>query len=333
MKMSALIGLFLWGMALFTVNGLAQTSISFDYTGEVETYTVPNCVAQLEFVIKGAKGGGANGGNGSTVSGILDVVEGEILEIRVGGTGGCPSAGFNGGGEGGNSSGANAGCGGGGASDIRVGGSTAADRVVVASGGGGMGGGNTDANAGAGGCSSGLEGESPFGQGGNGATQNAGGLGGPPWIGSGNNGSAGSLANGGAGAIDPCYNVGPGGGGGGGYYGGGGGGSDCFASGTLGGGGGGGGSSLTPAGFTCVGGNVTGAGSITITPYRWGGHGHRTYEPTILRGRLASLDALGSRKLRLVRSRWTQRSRWSNRVGQPSRNHRLQRDRIQRKVH
>ena len=33
---------------------------------------------------------------------------------------------------------------------------------------------------------------------------------------------------GGNGAIDPCYNLGPGGGGGGGYYGGGGGGSDCY---------------------------------------------------------------------------------------------------------
>ena len=277
MKTSAQIGFFLFLVAAFSVQGIAQTPITFSYTGEVETYTVPNCVAQLEFVIKGAKGGGANGGNGSTVSGILDVVEGEVLEIRVGGTGGCPSAGFNGGGEGGSAGGANAGCGGGGASDIRIGGSTAADRVVVASGGGGMGGGNTDANAGAGGCTSGLEGESPFGQGGNGATQNAGGLGGPPWIGSGNNGSAGSLANGGDGAIDPCYNVGPGGGGGGGYYGGGGGGSDCFASGTLGGGGGGGGSSLTPAGFTCVGGNVPSAGSITITPI--GGVG-MVIEPT-----------------------------------------------------
>ena len=257
---------------------LSQTPIEFAFTGEVETYTVPSCVSQIEIILKGAKGGGPNGGNGTTVTGILDVVEGEVIEIRVGGMGGCPAAGYNGGGGGGSANnGANGGCGGGGASDIRIGGSALANRVVVASGGGGMGGGNTDANAGNGGCTSGNQGESPFGQGGNGATQNAGGTGGPPWIGSGNNGSNGALGIGGAGATDPCYNVGPGGGGGGGYYGGGGGGSDCFASGTLGGGGGGGGSSLTPAGFTCVGGNVSTAGSITIIPI--GGVG-MVIEPT-----------------------------------------------------
>ena len=251
-------------LLFFSAN--AQDAITFGYTGEVEIYVVPNCVSQLEVELKGAAGGGPNGGNGSTVTGIIDVVEGEILEIRVGGEGGCPAAGYNGGGIGGTAGGANAGCGGGGASDIRIGGSALSDRVVVAAGGGGMGGGNTDADAGDAGCNAGGEGDSPFGQGGNGATQNSGGAGGPPWIGSGNNGDGGGLGVGGDGAIDPCYNVGPGGGGGGGYYGGGGGGSDCFASGTLGGGGGGGGSSLTPAGFSCVGGNVSGQGSIVITP-------------------------------------------------------------------
>ena len=255
----------------------AQTPVNFDYTGEVELYVVPGCVSQLEITLEGAAGGGPNSGDGSTVTGILDVVEGQVLEIRVGGQGGCPSAGYNGGGGGGAAGGANAGCGGGGASDIRIGGSSLADRVAVAAGGGGMGGGNTDATAGNGGCNSGDPGESPFGQGGGGAAQNSGGGGGPPWIGSGNNGSSGSLGNGGAGATDPCYNVGPGGGGGGGYYGGGGGGSDCFSSGTLGGGGGGGGSSRTPAGFTCTAGNSSGNGSIVITPI--GGVG-MVVEPT-----------------------------------------------------
>ena len=202
----------------------AQDAITFGYTGDVEIYVVPNCVSQLEIELKGAAGGGPNGGNGSTVTGIIDV-EGEILEIRVE-AGECPAAGYNGGGVGGTASGGNAGCGGGGASDIRIGGSNLANRVVVAAGGGGMGGGNTDANAGEGGCNAGGEGDSPFGEGGVGATQNAGGPGGPPWIGSGNYGDEGELGMGGSGAIDPCYNVGPGGGGGGGYYGGGGGGSD-----------------------------------------------------------------------------------------------------------
>ena len=244
----------------------AQSPITYEYTGEVEIYIVPSCVSQLEVQLQGAAGGGANGGNGSTVTGILDVVEGDIIEIRVGGEGGCPAAGYNGGGTGGNAGGSNAGCGGGGASDIRIGGSALTNRVAVAAGGGGMGGGNTDAQAGDAGCNSGGQGESPFGQGGLGASQNSGGGGGPSWTGAGNNGDGASLGVGGNGAIDPCYNVGPGGGGGGGYYGGGGGGSDCWSSGSLGGGGGGGGSSLTPAGFSCVAGNVSGAGAVVITP-------------------------------------------------------------------
>ncbi len=255
----------------------AQTAIVFDYTGEVELYVVPSCVAQIEVMLEGAEGGGSNGGSGSTVSGIIDVVEGQVLEIRVGGQGGCPGAGFNGGGAGGgaNNNG-NAGCGGGGASDIRVAPYQLNDRVTSAAGGGGTGGGTTDAEAGISGCANGEDGDSPFGQGGSGATANNGGNGGPPWINAGNNGMSGELGTGGDGAIDPCYNVGPGGGGGGGKFGGGGGGSDCFASGTLGGGGGGGGSSLTPAGFTCVGGNVSGDGTITLTPL--GGIG-MTIEP------------------------------------------------------
>ena len=244
-----------------------QTPIAFDYSGEVEIYVVPSCVAQIEITLEGASGGGGNGGNGSTVSGIIEVVEGQVLEIRVGGEGNCPGAGFNGGGAGGGANNnANAGCGGGGASDIRVAPYGLADRVAVAAGGGGTGGGNTDAEAGTSGCNNGDDGDSPFGQGGSGATANNGGAGGPPWNNSGNNGDAGTLGIGGNGATDPCYNVGPGGGGGGGKHGGGGGGSDCFASGTIGGGGGGGGSNLTPAGFTCTGGNVPGDGTITITP-------------------------------------------------------------------
>ena len=252
---------------LYSSSAVGQITTTFSYSGEVESYIVPSCVYQLNVVIKGGEGGGPNGGGGATVSGILDVIEGQVIEIRVGNSGGCPNGGYNGGGDGANANNnANGGCGGGGGSDIRFAPFDLADRVAVAGGGGGMGGGNTDAFGGGGGCISGSIGESPFGDGGNGGTTNSGGNGGPPWITSGNQGGNGFIAQGGSGAIDPCYNVGPGGGGGGGLYGGGGGGSDCFASGTLGGGGGGGGSSLTPAGFTCVAGNVSSAGSISITP-------------------------------------------------------------------
>lgn len=255
--------------ALILLGGViihAQTTIVYDYTGEVEQYIVPACVTQLEITLRGAKGGGTNGGNGSTVTGFLDVTEGQILEIRVGGLGSCTSGGYNGGGDGGTAnSSSNYGCGGGGASDIRIAPFSLSDRVAVASGGGGMGGGDTDATGGVGGCANGTNGDSPFGVGGFGASATSGGNGGPPWITNGNTGGNGSLGLGGNGASDPCYSLGPGGGGGGGYYGGGGGGSDCFSSVPLGGGGGGGGSSLSPTGFTCTPGNVNSAGSITIT--------------------------------------------------------------------
>jgi gliding motility-associated-like protein len=249
-----------------TANAFAQETVTFNFTGAVQTYTVPSCVTSIDIVMAGAKGGGLNGGNGATVSGTISVVPGQVLEIYVGGTGGCPAAGFNGGGLGTTATGAgNEGCGGGGASDIRIAPFGLGNRIMVAAGGGGMGGGDTDALAGIGGCASGNGGESPFGQGGFGATQSAGGLGGPPWIANGNTGGNGALGIGGNGATDPCFDLGPGGGGGGGYYGGGGGGSDCFGTPSLGGGGGGGGSSLVPIGANCVAGNNNTNGFVTIT--------------------------------------------------------------------
>ncbi len=260
---------FVLGFLACMISGLAssQNTTTFAYTGEVETYTVPSCVYQLNIVLEGGQGGGAEGTGGSTVSGLLDVVEGQVLEIRVGNSGGCPLGGFNGGGAGGTANNdGNSGCGGGGGTDIRIAPFEINDRIAVAAGGGGMGGGSTDAFGGAGGCETGDDGESPFGDGGSGGNDDDGGNGGPSWIGSGNEGNSGSIGQGGDGAIDPCYNLGPGGGGGGGYYGGGGGGSDCYNFVPLGGGGGGGGSSFTPAGFTCVAGNVSSNGSVSITP-------------------------------------------------------------------
>jgi len=144
-------------------NAFAQESVTFNFTGAVQTYTVPSCVTSIDIVMAGAKGGGLNGGNGATVSGTISVVPGQVLEIYVGGTGGCPAAGFNGGGLGTTATGAgNEGCGGGGASDIRIAPFGLDNRIMVAAGGGGMGGGDTDALAGIGGCDSGSGGESPL---------------------------------------------------------------------------------------------------------------------------------------------------------------------------
>lgn len=241
-------------------------SITFNYTGAQQSWVVPPCVTSINVIAAGADGGGANGGNGAVVTATIAVTPGQTIYFYVGGSGNCPGAGWNGGGNGQNANSvANRSCGGGGASDIRIGGTGLGNRVLVAAGGGGMGGGTQDAIGGAGGCATGTAGTSPFGQGGGGATLTAGGTAGPPWITSGNPGTAGGLGQGGNGGTDPCYNNSPGGGGGGGYYGGGGGGSDCFDLAPYGGGSGGGGSSLTPGGGGCTAGSNNGAGYITIS--------------------------------------------------------------------
>lgn len=250
---------------------LGAQPVVFNFTGQMQTYTVPQCVTSLTVDVQGAQGGGANGGLGGRVQATIPVTPGQVLNIFVGGQGGCPAAGFNGGGAGqlANTA-ANASCGGGGASDIRTG-VALNTRIVVASGGGGQGGGDMDAQGGQGGCASGTQGAAPFGVGGTGGTQTAGGTGGPPWIPQGTAGQPGALGVGGIGGIDNCgcngTPIGPGAGGGGGYFGGGGGGSDCIClTSFFGGGGGGGGSSLTPTGGTCTPNFKQGNGQITITP-------------------------------------------------------------------
>ena len=245
----------------------SQTTVPFNFTGNVQTWTVPPCVTSIFVTAAGADGGGSAGGNGAVVTGTLSVTPGQVLNIYVGGTGTCNTnsgGGWNGGGTGkAANSNANGSCGGGGATDIRIGGTALSNRVIVASGGGGMGGGTQDAAGGAGGCATGVTGVASFGGGGTGGTQTSGGTGGNPG-GSGQNGASGTLGNGAAGATDNCYNNSPGGGGGGGLYGGGSGGADCFSSAPYGGGGGGGGSSLTPAGGGCTQGSNNGPRYLTI---------------------------------------------------------------------
>ena len=249
------------------LNTLAQQTITenFSYTGTSQYWTVPSCVTSINVTIAGAEGGGTYGGDGTILIGTFTVIPGQQLEINVGGEANLQNGGWNGGGNGVTANGiSNYSFGGGGASDIRVTPYTIGDRIVVAGGGGGMGGGNTDDDGGDGGCLNGMNGATTFGFGANGGTQNNGGAGGNPW-GGGATGNAGAIAVGGNGAVDICYNLGPGGGGGGGYYGGGGGGSDCWSFGSLGGGGGGGGSSF-PIGpnVTCNQGMNNGNGFVEI---------------------------------------------------------------------
>lgn len=262
---------------LFFILGLTafstfSQSVTFNYTGAVQTWTVPPCVYTINVIVAGAKGGGANGGNGARITANIAVTPGQILNIYCGGMGtsGNNSGGWNGGGTGHASTNGNAAYnswGGGGASDIRIGGTALANRVIVAGAGGGRSGGSSPVCGGAANCNNGAPGCNTYGQGGQGGTQVAGGAGGTPWAGTPPGGSPGTLGNGGQAGV---WQTASGGGGGGGFYGGGGGGNDGCCTGANGGGGGGAGSSLVPAGGTCLANNNNNHGYVTIN-YQAGG--------------------------------------------------------------
>lgn len=226
----------------------------FDYSGAMETFVVPEGVYEIDMELLGAQGGSytpananVRGGYGAKVSGKMDVIPGQTLYISVGEQPQGQIGGFNGGGNAGTTN-INA-KGGGGASDIRVSGSTLANRIIVAAGGGGNGwysstsyytrggyGGQTgDPNTSAAengyGSSSTLSNSSNGTYGGFGASISIPGQGNT----SGTVGTSGQTGIGGNGASVNTSTSG--GGGGGGYYGGGGGGGAYS-------GGGGGGSSF-----------------------------------------------------------------------------------------
>ncbi len=241
---------------------------TFRYTGSEQRFTVPATVTEVHVVARGAAGSNDSSGaavpaRGGRVSAVISVTPGEKLAVFVGGAG--DFGGYNGGAAGGTSGGychCTPGFAGGGASDVRQGGDTLSDRVIVAAGGGGAGGfepnlyGPFQLAGGPGGGLIGGAGDGyPSGHaggGGGGGTQKAGGTGGTAgsFYGyTGEPGLSGALGVGGAGGSgDVSYSGGAGGGGGGGgYYGGGGGGAGggafleyCYE---CQGGGGGGGSS------------------------------------------------------------------------------------------
>jgi hypothetical protein len=210
---------------------VTNASQTFNYTGSVQSFTVPAGVTAIQYDVRGARGGSSswgNGGLGGRVTGTLSVTPGQTLSIYVGQSPSSWTGGWNGGGSV-NTSTSNA-RGGGGASDIRIGGTALANRVVVAGGGGG-GGRNSSSSGQHGGAGGGLIAGNGFYNNsnntsyhGHGGTQTAGGAG------AGN----GTLGNGGTGTHSSSTRTG--GGGGGGYFGGGGASSR---------GGGGGGSSFT----------------------------------------------------------------------------------------
>jgi len=260
-----------------TPNGTMQTcTVTFNYTGAVETWTVPTGVTQATFDLYGAGGGSTvtsgNGGKGGRVMTTLMVTPGATYQIRVGGRDG-----YNGGGT--TPSGATSN--GGGASDVRTGAFGLPDRVLVAGGGGGAGKDSIriapparpiilpGGNGGNGGYPSGTAGTAidASGTSGAGGSQTAGG--GENYITVYN----GSLGQGGI-VVSPDGN---GGGGGGGYYGGG---ASVGIGSLTPGGGGGGGSSYGPAGATFETGVRDGDGLVIIT-YTSPNTGNPTNTPVV----------------------------------------------------
>src|SRR5581483_1447600 len=132
--------------ALFigTLVANAQNIAAFNFTGALQTWTVPCGIDSVIIDMAGAQGGNNgvdSGGLGGRVQCVYHTTAGTVFNIYVGSQG-APGAsaaagGYNGGGNAGVSTGGSTGSGGGGATDIRIGGTALANRVIVAGGGGG----------------------------------------------------------------------------------------------------------------------------------------------------------------------------------------------------
>jgi LPXTG-motif cell wall-anchored protein len=187
------------------------TTTYYESGGRFE-FTIPADVVSMHVTAIGGRGA-RDGGLGALVNADFDVKAGQRFIVYVAGDADGTTGGYNGGGNGvdGNLQSS----GGGGASDLRTGGDSLADRILVAAGGGGAG---TAGNGG----SAGQAGGNPFCFGVEAALPGslvAGGKGGAE--GQGGSGHDGALGVGGDGSQSAAHAGG--GAGGGGYYGGGGG--------------------------------------------------------------------------------------------------------------
>lgn len=124
----------------------AQSPQIFNYTGGVQTFTVPPCVNSVTLEVWGAQGGidissgGWDNNLGGYASAVFTAAPGQVMNIYVGEKPAGLAGGFNGGGMGYPSTMfAGMGRGGGGATDIRMGGIGLNNRIIVAGGGGGGG--------------------------------------------------------------------------------------------------------------------------------------------------------------------------------------------------
>ena len=159
---------------VLAIGARAENVYNYNYTGGVQTFTVPTGVTSISVDAYGANGTSISDqylgtgrltnsgkeysanqgieGRGGRVQSVLTVAPGDILNIYVGGTNTWsgsrfdrPHTGWNGGGSGSGvsglgfdpNSGGGGGRAGGGATDIRIGGNLLTDRVIVAGGGGG----------------------------------------------------------------------------------------------------------------------------------------------------------------------------------------------------
>ncbi len=263
---------FIFCLSALLIN--AQTSV-FNYTGSIQTYTVPAGVTSISIEAKGAQGGSstvATGGRGAIMKGNFAVTPGQVINILVGQQAPTIASGsFVGGGGGGGTFVVNqsnnqplvvAGGGGGAAGQCCGVVNNGVDAVVAINGTAGI---NQSGGTGAGGVN---------GNGGGAATQgqNSGAGGGFLTDGANGAGATGGKAylNGGAGGLNAGSNNGGFGGGGGSHYGAGGGGGGysgggATAGGGQWGGGGGGGSINNGTNQLNTPGANTGNGSVTIT--------------------------------------------------------------------
>jgi hypothetical protein len=220
--------------------------VRFNYTGAIQTWTVPPGVTSIFVDVAGAQGGSAGtniGGRGGKVSGLLTVSPGDVLQITVGGQSNTNIALYGFGGNGGRSTiyGTIARAGGGLSAISTSAPVTQTNALVIAGGGGGTPSSGFAGNGGAGGGLNGISATSNYGgtpTRGGGASQTAGGVAGSIYDGNSTAPTAGSAINGGAGGIVPGGSAGwnGGGGGGAGYFGGGGGSGGGNAQGSGGGG-------------------------------------------------------------------------------------------------
>jgi hypothetical protein len=210
----------------------------FDYTGAIQTWTVPANVSTIQVAATGARGGGGtSGGNGCAAATTLSVTEGQTLYVVVGGYSNTATAAYGFGGNGGTGANAN-GFAGGGLSGVFTTSTPSIANALFVAGGGGAG--ANGGNGGSAGVSSPGTGASGAGLGGGGATTSAAGLAGNSTLSNVAAPTAGSGIQAGSGGSRAGANSWGGGGGGAGYYAAGGGGAGNATANSRAGAGGGG---------------------------------------------------------------------------------------------